>query len=291
MGLAGQEARVEDEDTMDEGPQEPIIEVLDEEWAAISELGDTLDLGEWELPSECPGWTVRDVLSHLIGDGAVTARRRRSRPLSEPPHVENEVGARNEAWVVAPWAQSGPDVLGQFRDVTARRLAELRSWPDSRFDEVGPSPVGEVPYREFMHVRVMDSWVHEQDIRVATARPGHERGPAAEPARRPAVRRPCPSSSASRRRLPRGRSVRFELTRVRCSRRIDVAVQRRPGQGGDRCPGGRSDHRTATWTSRCSGASPAAGCRARRPVSPDWSRSWATRNWRRRVVDSMAFMI
>ncbi len=164
--------------TVGEGSKEPVIDALDDAWGAIVELGDALDDGEWELPSECPGWTVRDVLSHMVGTERSLLGDASPDPL-EPPHVHNEIGARNEGWVAALRWHSGPQVLAEFRDVTARRLAELRSWPTARFDEVGPSPLGMVPYREFMNVRVMDCWVHEQDIRVATARPGHREGPAA----------------------------------------------------------------------------------------------------------------
>jgi hypothetical protein len=32
--------------------------------------------------------------------------------------------------------------------------------------------VGDVPYARFMEVRVFDSWVHEQDVRLALGRPG-----------------------------------------------------------------------------------------------------------------------
>ena len=48
--------------------------------------------------------------------------------------------------------------------------------PPAKFDEVGWSPVGEVPYREFMETRVLDSWAHEQDIRRALGRPGGRNG-------------------------------------------------------------------------------------------------------------------
>jgi uncharacterized protein (TIGR03083 family) len=44
-------------------------------------------------------------------------------------------------------------------------------------DEVGWSPLGEVPYRTFMTVRLFDSWMHEQDVRRAVDRPGHCTGP------------------------------------------------------------------------------------------------------------------
>ena len=41
---------------------------------------------------------------------------------------------------------------------------------------MGWSPVGEVPYREFMETRVLDTWAHEQDIRRALGRPGGRNG-------------------------------------------------------------------------------------------------------------------
>ena len=110
-----------------------------------------------------------------------------------------------------------------FRDVTSRRLSQLRSWPTSRFDEVGPSPVGPVPYREFMRVRVMDCWVHEQDIRVATARPGHRRGPAATLAIG-RLASAMPFIVGKKVGAPDGTVVRFDLTGDE-PRRVEVVVQ------------------------------------------------------------------
>jgi uncharacterized protein (TIGR03083 family) len=98
----------------------------------------------------------------------------------------------------------------------------MRSWPAVRFDELGPSPVGKVPYREFMHVRVMDCWIHEQDMRVATARPGHDTGPAAQLALQ-RLASAMPFVVAKQAGAPDGAVVRFQL-RGATERRIDVAV-------------------------------------------------------------------
>ena len=48
------------------------------------------------------------------------------------------------------------------------------------FDAPTQTPVGMAPYRRFMEIRVFDCWLHEQDIRSAIGRPGHEDGPCAE---------------------------------------------------------------------------------------------------------------
>ena len=40
---------------------------LAETWGALAEVCSELSDTEWALPTECPGWDVKDLLSHLIG--------------------------------------------------------------------------------------------------------------------------------------------------------------------------------------------------------------------------------
>lgn len=203
---------------------EPVVAVLAEEFAAIAELCAGLSTAEWDLPSECPGWTVRDVLSHLIGiERTLLGDEAPPMPPERAPHVRNDVGATNEAWVEGRRGHSGPVVLEEWREVTGRRIEQLAAFPPERFDEVGPSPVGQVPYREFMHVRIMDCWVHEQDIRVATERPGHAAGPSADISM-DRIASAMPFVVAKRAGVPDGRTVRFELSGSP-TRRIDIAVR------------------------------------------------------------------
>jgi hypothetical protein len=68
-------------------------------------------------------------------------------------------------------------VLADFVETTGRRQESLRSMAPEEFEVVGPSPIGQVPYREFMQTRVIDSWAHEQDVRRALERPGGRNGP------------------------------------------------------------------------------------------------------------------
>jgi uncharacterized protein (TIGR03083 family) len=269
------------------GSDEPVIDVLDEEWTAIIELGESLGTAEWELPSECPGWSVRDVLAHMVGTERSLLGDRAPDPVSEPLHVHNEMGARNEGWVVSLRGASGPEVLANFSDVTKRRLAQLRDWPASRFDEVGPSPTGMVPYREFMQVRVMDCWVHEQDIRVATARPGHRQGPAATLAIG-RLASAMPFVVGKKAGTPEGSSVRFELTGTE-PERIEVAVRGGravidEGAGSDPTVEIRMD-REVFWRLGCGRVT---GEAARGAGLIELRGQTELGN---RVVDSMAFMI
>jgi uncharacterized protein (TIGR03083 family) len=160
---------------------EPGIDLLELVWVSIVELGDGLDEDDWKSTTELPGWTVQDNLSHVIG----TERMMRGDPTPEndpapAEHVHNPIGELNEHWVEHYRDRSGAEVLDEFRQLSGERLAELRAMPPERFDEIGPTPVGEAPFREFVNVRIFDSWIHEQDMRRALDRPGHQHGPAVD---------------------------------------------------------------------------------------------------------------
>ncbi len=119
------------------------------------------------------------MVSHLIGVESLLLGLPAPPPV-QAAHVRNPLGAGIEGWVAQRRGRSPAEVLDEFRRVTAARLAALDAMSDEQWEAVGPSPAGEVPYREFMEIRVMDNWVHEQDIRRAVGRPGHLEGPAAE---------------------------------------------------------------------------------------------------------------
>ena len=157
---------------------EPVIDLLDEVWQSILELGESLTEAEWKQPTGLPGWSVQDNLSHITG----TELMMRGEPAPEvtparTDHLHNPIGEMNELWVEARRHLPGQMVLDEFRAVAAERLAEYRAMTPSELDAVGPTPVGTAPFREFIAIRVMDSWAHEQDMRRALDRPGHVTGP------------------------------------------------------------------------------------------------------------------
>ena len=157
--------------------REPAVGQLAEVWASIRTACDGLGPAPWDEPTDCPGWSVRDHVSHLVGIERMLLGESPPPPLTAfPPHVHNPLGEINEAWVEARRTTSGPDVLREFAEVTDRRLEELRSMPVDQFDVVSQSLLGKMPYRQFIQIRVIDSWAHEQDIRRAVDRPGGRNG-------------------------------------------------------------------------------------------------------------------
>ena len=153
------------------------IEGLAEVWGSLVALGSTLTEDQFEVPTDCPGWTVKDQFSHVIGtelllEGAVA-------PNGDPPtgtHVRNELGELNERFVDTRRALPGRQVVDELDALSHRRLVALRSLDEEAWAAIGPSPIGMVPYVDYMGVRTFDSWVHEQDVRIAVGCPGARGG-------------------------------------------------------------------------------------------------------------------
>ena len=157
------------------------IDKLEETWQSTSALGAELDERQWKLPTDLPGWTVQDNLAHMIG----TERMLQGLPAADAPaetgdHVKNPMGQFNEAEVEARRGRPGSEVLAEWNALVELRLATLRGADDSHFAKEMKTPTGPGTMADFLHVRVLDCWIHEQDMRRAVNRPGHLGGPAAE---------------------------------------------------------------------------------------------------------------
>lgn len=191
--------------------REPVIDDLVEVWSSVVAACDGVEGEGWDRTTDCPGWTVKDQLSHLIGiERMLLGDPAPPVPVELPAHVKNDFGALNEGWVASRRAVPGPRVLAEFREVTDRRVRDLEAMPAARFDEMGWSPVGEAPYRVMLETRVLDAWAHEQDIRRALERPGgrHGRGEAVVLDRCEAT---MPFVVGKRVAPPEGTSVRFAV--------------------------------------------------------------------------------
>lgn len=148
-------------------------DALAQTWGGLAEVCYDLSSVEWALPTECPGWDVKDQVSHLIA----IERTIMGEPTPEwdgplGAHVRSDFAADNERWIAVRRPLPGPVVRDEFMEVTGARLGQLRALSDEEWAAVGWSPIGQVPHAAFMETRAFDSWVHEQDVRRALDRPG-----------------------------------------------------------------------------------------------------------------------
>ncbi|MGH9024523.1 MAG: maleylpyruvate isomerase family mycothiol-dependent enzyme [Acidimicrobiia bacterium] len=160
-----------------------LVDQLEAVWSSIEKLGSGLSDAEWAAPTECPGWSVKDNVSHIIGIEAMSlGRAAPERELGDPPHVKNDIGRANEMWVDNLRDRSGPEVLDEYRNLTSERIAGLRALDEAGFFADSWTPAGPGTVRDLIPFRVFDSWVHEQDMRRAIHRPGDLDGPVARAA-------------------------------------------------------------------------------------------------------------
>lgn len=158
-----------------------ITDALETTWTSVDGLLRPAPITSYDAMTPCPGWTVKDVVSHLLGFEMML----RGAPVPEfqgtwPYYVHNPLGEFNEAFVQAYHSEPGPEILDRLRDECARSIATLRGLRDAAWEKVGWSPEGERPRHRFQETRVVDSWIHLQDIRDALLQPEDDHGPGEE---------------------------------------------------------------------------------------------------------------
>jgi uncharacterized protein (TIGR03083 family) len=198
--------------------------VLDEQYDAVVALAEGLDPGEWGLPTACPGWSVKDNVAHVVSIEAMLLGRPTPEVTlpDELPHVRNDFGRVNEQWIESYRGRSTDEVVADLRKVIAERRADLAGMDQEDFDAESFTPAGPDSYGRFMRIRVMDMWMHEQDIREAVGRPGHQEGRAPQAAL-DEITAALGFVVGKRAAAPPGSRVRFELTGP-MARRVDVEV-------------------------------------------------------------------
>ncbi len=162
---------------MTESDKAQIIALLKQEWDEIAKLCASLSDEQWHTPTECPGWSVKDQISHIIG----TERMLAGDPLPDVEignlaHIKNDIAAANEKWVEQRRSWTPAEVLAEFKEITAKRIGMLEAMTQKDFDAPSWTPAGQDTYARFMKIRLFDCWTHEQDIRQALAQPGNDSG-------------------------------------------------------------------------------------------------------------------
>ncbi|GAB2689229.1 maleylpyruvate isomerase family mycothiol-dependent enzyme [Thalassiella azotivora] len=166
-----------------------------------------------DRPTECPGWTVRDQLAHVVSlerwmGGEPWPEHRVPEGLE---HVRTPLGRLVEVGVDARRGRSLEDVAAELAEVLTSRLTALRG-PGTDPGAETPSPLGgTMPLRSVLSMRTFDIWTHEQDVRRALGRPGNLGSQAAQVSVG-WLRRSLPRVVARAARLPVGTVVAVDVT-------------------------------------------------------------------------------
>jgi uncharacterized protein (TIGR03083 family) len=156
-----------------------LVQAFSQTAQAVLDLGHGCRDADFERETQCPGWTVKDQLSHITGiESRLEGVREPEVAVPDYAHVKGEVGRRIEESVQLRRGRPGPDIVAELDHVLAGRFATLNS-PGLSEESIIPGPFGPAEAAEVLRLRSIDVWVHEQDIRQALARPGNLDSPAA----------------------------------------------------------------------------------------------------------------
>ncbi|MGW1894512.1 maleylpyruvate isomerase family mycothiol-dependent enzyme [Streptomyces sp. NPDC002004] len=163
----------------------PTLQTYADAWThsveAISELVQPLVEGEWNRATPCPGWSVRDIVSHVIGLDCEMLGD--PRPIHTLPrdlyHVKTDMQRYMEMQVDVRRHHTAPEMTSELEYTIIRRSRQLRNEsrePDAKVR----GPLGtEETLESAMRRRAFDVWVHEQDLRTTLGRPGNLDSPGA----------------------------------------------------------------------------------------------------------------
>jgi uncharacterized protein (TIGR03086 family) len=126
---------------------EPSVPQLEAAAAAAQRAIEGVGDQDWSLPSPCEGWTVEDVVRHLVeGTERLAATLRAAQ---EPAHSHEETS----------WAQ-------RHRAATAELVHQLRR--PGVLDQPVTVPAGTMPGAMVAGLRTVESLVHGWDVATAT---------------------------------------------------------------------------------------------------------------------------
>ncbi|MFI5099542.1 MAG: TIGR03086 family metal-binding protein [Actinomycetes bacterium] len=140
---------------MVEPPADPLVTALDAHAALLAGVRDE----QWTGSTPCPDWNVRTLVNHVVSGNRMFAAILRGDPLPPPDEL-----ARLRARDIL-----GTDPLAAFRSTGAELYTAFGS--PGVLDRVVQAPVGPLPGRAVLHLRITELLVHGWDLAHATGQP------------------------------------------------------------------------------------------------------------------------
>ena len=149
--------------------KEKSVDLLGRAFDGLSGFTSALTPEQWELGTCLPGWSVHDVVGHVVGtELMLLGEQTPELDLSHLDHLRNPVAEVNELWVESMRTMPSSELQARLESVTSRRIAALKAMTQDDFDAPSWTPVGnDETYGRFMRIRHFDCTMHEEDIRAA----------------------------------------------------------------------------------------------------------------------------
>lgn len=166
--------------------EDRLLGYVDVWWRAVDDftaLLEELAPEDWGRPTDLPGWSVHDIAAHTAHLEAVLAGApEESIDVGEVPHAHGLMGIYTEQGVVARRERTPDELIGEIRESATSRHTALLADPPTDGAGSPPTIFGGLPWdwNTLLRNRPLDVWMHEQDVRRATDRPGNLDTPPAD---------------------------------------------------------------------------------------------------------------
>ncbi len=178
---------------------------------AVADLAATCSDKDFDKPTDCPGWSVKDQVSHVVAvELHLLGRADPSIEVPDYDHVRGPIGAMMENGVELRRSRAGKEIATELERLIPERVGRLRD-PSLTLDTEVPGLRRPGPLGDVLRLRISDVWCHEQDIRTALARPGNLDSPAAA-VWVETILNALPEIVVERAKIEPGRVVMIELT-------------------------------------------------------------------------------
>lgn len=151
------------------------VEVWHDAVAEFVALARSIPEGQWHLPTDLDGWSVKDNVAHVAHLEAVLAgAAEETVEVPEAPHLSGPMSVYTEQGVLARRDRDLEALCAEIEESAAKRYAELLATPPTDPTAPAARTPGGVPWdtQTLLRNRVLDVFMHGQDIRRAIDHPG-----------------------------------------------------------------------------------------------------------------------
>jgi len=128
-------------------------DLLEQATAAFAGRLAAVTSDQWDQPSSCDGWTVRDLVGHVLGGNAMTVALLHG-------------ASADEAMVFLAGLPVDDDAIAQFAANAAAQLDAFRA--DGASERICHHPMGDMPGAQVAGFRIGDLTLHTWDLAHST---------------------------------------------------------------------------------------------------------------------------